>query len=624
MFSIAAVVLAAVASAERPSFLFVLLDDLGFGEPGYTGGEHRAQTPFLDALAANGTVLEGHLSHSICAPSRAALMTGRKPHRLGVDGRHPNLSLDERTIADELHALGYRTSMVGKWHLGDATDVLTLPTRRGFESFLGILGSAADPHTFEDMIRELGEVRYALLRGEQVARTGDGSYLGGFSTDVYVDETLAILSEYDNETPFFHYFAAQMVHEPLHAPIADALEQVDAALERLMAGIDELGLGEHLITVVVSDNGGFSHFRGIGSNLPLNGGKRTLHEGGIRTPAIVSSPLLGSARGTRSSALVAIEDWLPTLVTLAGGTPSPDVDGFDIWPTIAEDAPSPRSVWASIQDLVLGINPVRILRTADFKYMENVVTSEGGNCSTPYPPDLRVEDPSALSIVDVCIFDLSQDPFEQAPLNSDTPLFERIRKLGEDAMDREEDLVPTALTAGATPSTPKAHPDWVNRRWGQPPAPAPGLPLPLVVSPVSSRSLAASDPLLAFGTSALVPGTWTPPCLDGIDVRNGSACTAPKLADWGPNATATPVELNLQVSDWKKNEPIAEARVHLRAVTPRGQSAFTLSTNATGWATLETEFQGGPAGVMLCRERIEGTEGGHWEPNELPVCFLFG
>lgn len=611
------------ASARQPSVLFVLADDLGFGEMGWQRGEARSPTPFLDELAAGGVVLDGHVSHGICVPSRAALMTGRKPYTLGMDASAKALPLDADLLSNRLKRLGYATSMVGKWHLGGLHEPQYLPTRRGFDEFFGILSAAADPWLFTHKVHEEGlETRYMLLRNEEPALTEDGAYYREFSTELYVNETLRMLSEVPAGTPFFHYFAMQMVHAPFRygpdfpdtskPPLDSMVRQVDASMRRLMDGIAELGLDSNLVTVFVSDNGGQITMGGQASNKPLNGGKWTVHEGGIKTPAIVSSPLLGASRGRRTSEFVAIEDWLPTLVSLAGGSVGSTVQGFDIWPVIADQAPTPRKTWVSILDLSGMDNPPRTVRSRRYKYIQDAYVLAGGDCTTPHPPEEGTPEED-FEAVDICVFDLEEDPEEMAPLTAEHPKYNIVVEEARAILNTQIGLIPVNDTL-------EPHPDWWARRFAYRRAP-PGEDVPPVtISPLTARMPASTDPDLVEDPSGRIfNATWVPPCFDGVDARDGAPCNATELST--TRTSPRSFSITTHVYDWIRHAPVSGAHMDVRVVLGTGfQTRSTLQSDADGVVTVQ--FQTGATGIQFCRERIHGG-GGLWDANDLVSCFVF-
>jgi arylsulfatase A len=350
--------LAADASAQEtkprpPNLIVINIDDLGYADIGpYGSALHR--TPQLDRMAAEGRKLTCFYAAPVCSPSRASLLTGCHPKRVGIPGvlfpgNATGIHSGERTLAEHLKDRGYATMIVGKWHLGDQPEFL--PTRHGFDHYFGIpysndMGPETDgarsdlgkpvpenmkmkgkPHPPIPLLRD--EVVVERVRGEEqttlVAR--------------YTDEAEKFVRGHA-EKPFFLYLAHTAVHFPLYPGKAfqgksknglygDWVEEVDWSVGRVLDAVRDLKLAERTLVLFVSDNGGTP--RAV--NAPLRGHKASTLEGGMRVPAIVWWPGTipgGSATGEVTGMI----DVLPTLVKLAGGTvPSePVLDGRDAWP----------------------------------------------------------------------------------------------------------------------------------------------------------------------------------------------------------------------------------------------------------------------------------------------------
>lgn len=316
----------------RPNVVFIVADDMGYGDVArYNGG--LTHTPRLDALAEESVRLSQHYSASpVCAPARAALLTGRYPHRTGaIDTLEvrglDRIALRERTIADAFTAAGYATGLVGKWHNG-ALDPRYHPNRRGFAEFAGFLGGWS-PY-----------IDWHLdYNGTPVP--ADGRYI----TDVFTTEAAAFIDRHARE-PFFLTLAYSAPHFPFHAleedlaPFRDrgtlttAVANIYGMVRRLDRGIGDVldalarnGLAENTIVVFTSDNG--PQFTGDGPmdsrrfNCGLAGAKLHVLEGGVRVPAFVRWPAGLGATGRDCHALVHFTDWLPTLLAMCAIDPTP-------------------------------------------------------------------------------------------------------------------------------------------------------------------------------------------------------------------------------------------------------------------------------------------------------------
>lgn len=332
--------------AEKPNFIVIFCDDLGYNDIGPFGSKlHR--TPHLDRMAKEGrTFTQFYSTCGVCSPSRASLMTGSYPKRIGLHqnqagrwvlfpGDSRGLHPDEVTVADLLKSEGYATACIGKWHLGDQPEFL--PTRQGFDRYFGI--------PFSNDMGELDRPKgmyppLPLLRGEQVIETEPDQR---FITKRYTEEAIKFIQESEDQ-PFFLYLPHTMPHWPQYSSPqfdgrsangawGDTVEEIDWSTGEILKELDALGIRENTLVLFTSDNGGAT--RHGASNFPLSGAKGSTMEGGQRIPMIVSWPGKIPA-GSSSDALASTLDVLPTFAALAGTTPSPErtLDGFDIRPLL--------------------------------------------------------------------------------------------------------------------------------------------------------------------------------------------------------------------------------------------------------------------------------------------------
>ena len=355
-----------VGGAEKPNFVVINIDDLGYADVGPFGSTLN-RTPHLDRMAREGRRLTSFYAAPVCSPSRAALMTGSYPKRAlpiphvlfpGYDhGLHPN----EITVAELLQGLGYHTACIGKWHLGDQPQLL--PTRQGFEYFFG-LPYSNDMGPAEDGVKSnlgaplpkskaQGQPPLPWLRNETVIQR----VLADDQTTLvtrYTLEAVKFLQENKGQN-FFLYLPHSAVHFPIYPGKAfqnqsqngiygDWVEEVDWSVGQVLDTIRDLQLSDRTLVLFTSDNGGTRR----GLNTPLRGHKGSTWEGGMRVPLIAWWPGRIPA-GTESDAITSMMDILPTLTTLAGGQLPSDrkLDGFDIWPLLsgAPEAKSPYQVF---------------------------------------------------------------------------------------------------------------------------------------------------------------------------------------------------------------------------------------------------------------------------------------
>lgn len=342
---------------KRPNIVLIVADDMGYGDFGVFG-DGTPRTPTLDHLLAEGVCLTQHYSASaVCAPARAALLTGRYPHRTGaidtLEGRGSDrLALHEVTLADALKTAGYATGLVGKWHNG-ALDPRYHPNRRGFDEFVGFRGGWQDYYRWR-------------LNCNGRLQEADGRYL----TDVFAEEAAAFIHRHRAE-PFFLMVTFNAPHFPLQAPSEESapfeelgrftravsniygmIARMDKGVARIVESLEQCGLTEDTLVMFTSDNG--PQFGGDGEecttryNCSFNGCKGNVYEGGIRVPMILRWPA-GLPRQQRCNAFVHFCDWFPTLLALAdarlpGTLP---LDGVDVLPVLrAERTPeAPRRFW---------------------------------------------------------------------------------------------------------------------------------------------------------------------------------------------------------------------------------------------------------------------------------------
>jgi len=363
-------------STVPPNIIVIVADDLGWNDVGFHGGD--INTPSLDKLANEGVRLNRFYTTPICSPTRAALMTGRDPMRLGIaysvilpwdnNGVHP----EEHFMPESFRATGYQTAMVGKWHLGHA-QMSYHPNQRGFEHFYGHL------HT------EVGYFSpFANMGGSDFQRNGETIYDEGYETFLLADEVTRFIRQRDKSKPFFIYMPFLAPHTPLAAPqqlkekyanintdlaparsrhtdatrrsakaqgrpsarpvYAAVVDAMDQAIGQVLTTLDEEQLSENTLVMFFSDNGGAAYSVGGADNAPLRGGKGETFEGGIRVVSLLRWPAAIKA-GSVSEQVMHVFDVFPTLAAAAGVVMqnSKKLDGENLWPSIQSGRPTPRS-----------------------------------------------------------------------------------------------------------------------------------------------------------------------------------------------------------------------------------------------------------------------------------------
>ncbi len=340
----------------HPNIIFILADDMGYGDFGLFN-DGRSDTPILDHLVGESVCLTQHYSASpVCAPARAALLTGRYPHRTGAidtfEGRGlDRIALRETTIADLFKAAGYRTGLVGKWHCG-ALDPRYHPNSRGFDEFIGFQGGWQDYYNWR--------IDY---NGQN--KKNDGRYL----TDVLTDEAIGFINR-NYKQPFFLHLSYNAPHFPMQAPdelvqkyvergftlgvalVYAMIERMDQGIERVLETLQQTGIENNTIVIFTSDNGpdigGEGELSKERFNCQFNGHKGNVYEGGIRLPLTMRWPD-GLDGGRHLNPMTHFTDWLPTLLASAKipAPKNPRLDGRNILPVLRgeSDNVTTRRFW---------------------------------------------------------------------------------------------------------------------------------------------------------------------------------------------------------------------------------------------------------------------------------------
>lgn len=431
------------AHAVTNVVLFIA-DDLGWNDVGYHGSEIR--TPTIDRLAAEGVILDRFYAHPVCSPTRSALMTGRSPLRTGVlipfePWFSTGLPLSEKLLPEYFGDAGYRTLAVGKWHLGPH-HVLHHPQSRGFDHFYGHLGGF------------INHEMHTIWRGVDWQRNRSTVYEEGYATDLIADEAVRLVQEHDTEVPLFLYVAFNAPHSPLQAP-ADAIAEyddigdfdrrifaamvteLDRAIARVLAALDDAGLSDDTLVMFMSDNGGEETLGA--DNGPFRDMKGTPWEGGIRVPALLWLPGVLEA-GSRYGGRVAVEDLLPTFMAAAeieAEWPQP-LDGMNLWPALTSGS--------TIED--------RSIALARHNHEQYSIAYFSGDWKLVQTPG---ETPDAPRYA---LFRILEDPSEQNDLAAEQPdILERL--IGELAalprgpvVGMDDPPIPTATGLGGPMSIP--------------------------------------------------------------------------------------------------------------------------------------------------------------------------
>lgn len=408
-----------------------LADDQGWKDVGFHGSDIR--TANLDRLAANGAVFEQFYAQPMCTPSRAALMTGRYPHRYGLQtlvipsaGTY-GLATDEWLLPQALKEAGYETAIIGKWHLGHA-DPKYWPRQRGFDYQYGPLLGEIDYYS------HAAHGKIDWFRNNKLVKEE------GYVTELLGNDAVRLIARHDPKIPLFLYLTFTAPHAPYQAPqayldqykqIADPSRRTYAAMitamddqiGRVVKALEARGMRDNTLIVFQSDNGGPRSAKFTGevdmskSTIPADNGsyrdgKASLYEGGTRVVALANWP--GHIQpGTVVNTPIHMVDMYPTLAALAGASFSraKPLDGLNVWSAIAETKPSPRT------EVVYDIEPFRAaVRQGDWKLVWQITL------------------PSKVEL-----FNLAQDPNEMTNLAGQNPqkveeLQKRIETLAKDAV----------------------------------------------------------------------------------------------------------------------------------------------------------------------------------------------
>jgi len=392
---------------DRPNVVLILIDDMGWTDVACYGSKYY-ETPNIDRLAAGGMKFtNGYAACAVCSPTRAAVMTGRYPARLGVtdwirarfqggaipaDKKNPSgytggknqrvlcpqnalwMELDEITIAEALKPAGYTSCHIGKWHLGPDAQY---PDRQGFDVNIGGCDYGQPPSYFDPYKNpRQGQIPTIKPRKE-------GEYL----TDREADEAVGFITKH-SKRPFFLYMAHYAVHTPIQArkdlvekykaktptnqknpTYAAMVHSVDDAVGRIMAALEGCGVAENTLVIFTSDNGGLL---GPTNNAPLRSGKGYPYEGGIREPLIVRWPRVVKA-GTTCDVPVTSVDYFPTVCEAAGAGLPKDrpIDGESIMPLLKQTGSLERdAIFWHFPHYRGGVVPYSIIRAGDWKLIK--------------------------------------------------------------------------------------------------------------------------------------------------------------------------------------------------------------------------------------------------------------
>ena len=423
----------AKAPADKPNIIIIFTDDQGYQDLGCFGSPD-IKTPRIDQMAAEGMRFTDFYAQTVCGPSRGALMTGCYPLRFArhddPDSIHPEMHLNEITIAEVLKEQGYATAAIGKWDLAGHSQTKykpqLLPPHQGFDYYFGTPGS--------------NDSSVNLIRNtEKIETKADMSTL----TKRYTDEALTFIED-NKDGPFFVYLAHTMPHTKLAVSkdfkgksaggfYGDVIEELDFNVGRVLDKVKELGLDDNTYIIFTSDNGPWLIRKEHGGHAdPLRSGKTSCWEGGLRVPCIMRAPGRIPA-GTECNAVTATIDMMPTIAKLAGGSPPSDrvIDGVDISSLMHGKATSLNRSYFYYQH-----NCLRAVRSGKWKLMLPHTEPVKTSIATKWKNHIPKAD--AIRIKKAMLFDLDADISETTDVSDKYP--EKVAELMKLAQWAQHDI----------------------------------------------------------------------------------------------------------------------------------------------------------------------------------------
>jgi len=436
-----------VTAATPPNIVLILTDDQGYADVGCFGAKGFV-TPNLDRLAKEGRQFTNfHVAQAVCSASRAALLTGCYPNRVGIGGAlNPmadfGISGSEMTLAELVKQRGYATGMVGKWHLGHLPPFL--PTRHGFDEYFGLPYSN---DMWPENPRNKKFPALPLFDGEKViipaVTHADQEQL----TTWYTERAVKFIDG-NRDKPFFLYVAHSMPHVPLHVSdkfkgksaqglYGDVIEEIDWSVGRIMDAIERNGLQDNTWVIFTSDNGPWLIFGNhAGSAYPLREGKGTAWEGGTRVPCLMRWPGKIPA-GTVCNDMLMTIDLLPTIAAVIGAKlPAHAIDGLDEWPIISgqQRAANPHSSYWFYYNK----DQLHAVATGDGRWKMQFPHSYGSLAGKPAGKDGVPAGGTNCTIEKIELYDLVNDVGETDDVAEKYP--EIVKRLEAEAEGAREEL----------------------------------------------------------------------------------------------------------------------------------------------------------------------------------------
>jgi len=446
--NLAALIKKRPADAPPPNVVILLADDLGWADVGYRGSD--IATPNIDKLAFEGMRLERFYATPFCSPTRAALMTGRDPIKLGVAHSvlmawsNGGVSPEEHFLPESFKAAGYQTAMVGKWHLGHTIEQHT-PNARGFDHFYGHFNTDVDYY------------KHGFADGHDFQENGQPvKHEGEYATNVHGNQAVRYIDELrDPSKPFLLYVPFLAPHSPMQAKDEDLakygsridvpfspkktyaamVDSLDQAIGQILDAIDKSGQADNTIILFLTDNGGYNGFGG--DNTPLRGEKLSPFEGGIRVNAVLRWPDVIPGN-TVNDSVISVLDMLPTLTKAAGIKAGnvKEIDGFDRWGAITGSGTKAR--------------PEPLFFTSNLSLYNYF---QYGVLDGPWKLYQKVDHQRRKTEVETMLFNVWEDPNEQVDLADKHP--DQVKRL-QGLLDERLAMHP----AGGTYVQIQPHPGW--------------------------------------------------------------------------------------------------------------------------------------------------------------------
>jgi arylsulfatase A-like enzyme len=456
-------------TADKPNVILIFMDDMGYGDLASYGALY--DTPNLDKMAAEGMrFTQFYAAQAVCSASRAALLTGCYPNRMGIWGAlmpwsETGIAREEKTLGEMFKEIGYQTAVFGKWHLGHKQPYL--PLQHGFDEFLGIpysndmwpVGYAGKPITDTSDWKSKYPVLPLISGNETIEEIRD---LEGQDklTSLLTEKAIDFIHR-NKKAPFFLYFPHPMVHVPLGASekfkgksgwslYADVVQEIDWSVGQIMQTLRELDLDKNTLVIFTSDNGPWQNFGNhAGSTGGLREGKGASFDGGVKVPCIMRWPGKIPA-GTVCNKLSATLDLFPTLTAICGGkAPDLPIDGVDLWPLLSGKANlAPRAHFWYYYDR----NSLQAVRDRRWK----LVFPHAHRSYRLLPGNDRFPGPTATDTTGLALYDLYRDPGERYDVKDLYPeVVQELQRLGDQARAELGDDLTKTIGNGLRGYVPK-------------------------------------------------------------------------------------------------------------------------------------------------------------------------